>query len=131
MSKPFGTRVLVARVAALLRRSDYRDNNPNTDDTRTVGMLSLDHERLEVSFKNTKLSLTVSEFYLIQALTNRPGVVLSRDQILDKIRGGTVTVDHRIVDTYVRRLRRKFENVEPNFESIETVIGVGYRWKQE
>ncbi len=72
---------------------------------------------------------TVTEFRLIEALTRRPGVVLSRDALIDACRGDDAVVGDRLIDTYVRRLRRTFEAVDPAFDGIETVIGAGYRWR--
>jgi DNA-binding response OmpR family regulator len=75
------------------------------------------------------VEVTVTEFRLLEALIRRPGIVLSRDRLLDLIRGDDSVVAERIIDTYVRRLRRKFETIDPAFNAIETVIGAGYTWK--
>ncbi len=136
VAKPFRTRVLVARVAALLRRDALRASRVggaagDSAGTMTRGALRLDAERLEARFAGVALALTVTEFRLLEALARRPGVVLSRGQLLDQVRGdGSVVVD-RIVDTYVRRLRRKLEEIDAGFSSIETVVGAGYRWSAD
>jgi len=128
VTKPFSTRVLLARVAALLRRQAARAEPTTT--RRSVGTLGLDPERLEVTWGENALITTVTEFRILEALTDRPGIVLSRAAILERVRGDTVVAE-RIVDTYVRRLRRKFEASDPAFDRIETVIGAGYRWKRD
>jgi DNA-binding response OmpR family regulator len=125
LAKPFSTRVLLARTAALLRREARRGEEERP---HVVGDLALFSERLEVRYQGVAVSVTMTEFRILEALTRRPGVVLSRERILEMVRGdGSVVVD-RIVDTYVRRLRRKMEAIDPAFASIETVVGAGYRW---
>lgn len=127
LAKPFSTRVLLARVTALLRR-EARRGEPSPERPHVVGALELYPERLEVRYRGTAVVVTMTEFRLLEALTRRPGVVLSRERLLEMVRGdGSVVID-RIVDTYVRRLRRKFEAIDPSFRSIETVVGAGYRW---
>ena len=97
---------------------------------RTVGALTLDAERIEVAWSGRPVIVTVTEFRMLEALTERPGIVLSRGAILERIRGDTAVAE-RIVDTYVRRLRRKLEALQPGFDRIETVVGAGYRWKTD
>lgn len=126
ISKPFSTRVLVSRVAALLRRSELRRGSSASTPEKCVGRLVLCSERVELRFAGTPIAVTVTEFRLLECLASRPGVVFSRDRLLETLRGDTV-VDPRIVDTYVRRLRRKLESVDPGADVIETVIGAGYR----
>lgn len=126
VSKPFSTRVLLSRVTALLRRSELRRGARTAEPQVAVGRLLLTPERVEVSFAGTPLSVTVTEFRLLECLASRPGIVFSRDRLLEQLRGDTA-VEPRIVDTYVRRLRRKLEQVDPSAEVIETVIGAGYR----
>jgi DNA-binding response OmpR family regulator len=129
IAKPFSTRVLLARVAALLRRQERR-GEALTEKPQTTGALELFAERIEVRYRGAPIAVTMTEFRLLEALTRRPGIVLSRERLLEMVRGdGSVVVD-RIVDTYVRRLRRKLEAVDPAFDAIETVIGAGYRWKE-
>jgi DNA-binding response OmpR family regulator len=128
VSKPFSTRVLVARVAALLRRESLRENASSQETAIRTGELELTTDRLLVRYHGAEVQVTVTEFRFLELLTKRPGVVFSRDRILESLRGDTV-VDGRIIDTYVRRLRRKFEQIDPTFDSIETVVGAGYRWR--
>ncbi|MES1187086.1 MAG: response regulator transcription factor [Myxococcales bacterium] len=126
VSKPFSTRVLLSRVTALLRRSELRRGSKATEPTLSVGRLELLPERVELRYAGTPIEVTVTEFRLLECLASRPGVVFSRERLLELLRGDTV-VEPRIVDTYVRRLRRKFEQVDPAADVIETVIGAGYR----
>jgi DNA-binding response OmpR family regulator len=128
MSKPFSTRVLLARIAALLRRQG-RSTEPSSTASLAVGDLRLDPDRLDARYRGAPLTITVSEFRLLEALARRPGIVLSRDRLLESVRGDDSVVDDRIIDTYVRRLRRKFEAIAADFVEIETVIGAGYRWR--
>jgi DNA-binding response OmpR family regulator len=131
VSKPFSTRVLLARVSALLRRERLRANNESSEQIQPlrVGETVLDRGRLQVEHRGVEIQVTVTEFRLLEALCSRPGMVLSRAHILELIRGDDSVVEPRIVDTYVRRLRRKLEAVDPSFVAIETVVGVGYRWR--
>jgi DNA-binding response OmpR family regulator len=127
--KPFSSRVLVAKVAALLRREQMR-SSPTSEISRiTAGKLELFVERMEARYAGVPIETTVTEFRLLSVLAGRPGVVYSREQLLERVRGDDSVVVERLVDTYVRRLRRKFEAVDASFEEIETVIGAGYRWR--
>jgi DNA-binding response OmpR family regulator len=130
VSKPFATRVVLARIAALLRRQALRaqPGAPHPPAVR-AGELSLDAERILARYKGSALELTVTEFRLLEAMARRPGVVFSRERLLELARGDDSVVVARIVDTYVARLRRKLEAVDAAFDRIETVVGAGYRWK--
>jgi len=130
ISKPFSNRIVLARVAALLRREEHRDDMITTIEVIRRGQLTLDRERLTAVFADTVLKTTVTEFRLLETLVGRPGVVFSRDRLLDLIRGDDVVVADRLIDTYVRRLRRKLEAIDPSFDGIETVVGAGYRWRE-
>lgn len=127
--KPFHARVLLARISALLRREAMRHGSPGGAEL-SAGGLSLDLDRLEARYQGQRLQTTVTEFRLLVALAERPGVVFSRAQLLDRMRGDNTSVVERLVDTYVRRLRRKLEAIDPTFGAIETVIGAGYRWQE-
>lgn len=129
ISKPFSTRVVLARVAALMRRDELRrgENAPGAKLTR--GALELDPERLEGRYHGTLLALTVTEFRLLEALARRPGILFTRAQLMNAIRDDDCIVVDRLIDTYVRRLRRKLEAVNAGFDDIETVIGAGYKWR--
>jgi DNA-binding response OmpR family regulator len=128
VAKPFSTRVLLARVAALLRRQAARAGKETREVVR-VGELELDRERLEVRYRGASVESTVTEVRLLEVLVGRPGIVWSRSRLLDEVRGDDSVVAERIIDTYVRRLRRKLEAIDPDFAELETVIGAGYRWR--
>ena len=127
VTKPFSTRVLLARIQALLRREEARAVAAPA--TLAIGALTLFADRLELRWRGAPLTTTVTEFRLVETLTRRPGVVLSRDALITACRGDDAVVGDRLIDTYVRRLRRKFEELDPAFDSIETVVGAGYRWR--
>lgn len=129
VTKPFSMRVLVARVAALLRRDALR-LEPEAETPVASGTVELRPGRLEVLCMGVAVPFTVTEFRLLEALMRRPGRVLTRDRLLDLARGDPSVVADRIIDTYVRRIRRKLEAVDPGFDAIETVIGMGYRWRE-
>jgi DNA-binding response OmpR family regulator len=130
VTKPFSTRVLLARVAALLRREELRTKAASAPAPSLVqsGALVLDPERLACSYGGVAVKLTVTEFRLLEAMVQRPGVVFSRERLLEVARDDGSVVGDRIVDTYVRRLRRKLEAIDPKFVRIATVVGAGYRW---
>ena len=127
VAKPFSTRVLMARVSSLLRRQAARAGQERA--ARELGHLSVDADRLEVRWRGDELTLTVTEFRLVEALSTRAGIVFSRSQLLQAIRDDDSVVAERIIDTYVRRLRRSFETLDPSFDLIETIVGAGYRWR--
>jgi DNA-binding response OmpR family regulator len=128
LSKPFSTRILLARAQALVRR-DERRRSASKERALKVGELEIFPERVEVRFRGALLQVTLTEFRLLEALVSRPGHVLSRDRLLEIARGDDSVVASRIVDTYVRRLRRKLEATDAGFDWIETVVGAGYRWR--
>lgn len=130
VAKPFSSRILLARIKSLLRRQSFRDADAPESEVTEVGPLELHTERLKVVFEGQPVETTLTEFRLLEALVNRVGIVYSRQQLLERIRGDDSVVAERLVDTYVRRLRRKFEEIDSEFDAIETVIGAGYRWRK-
>jgi DNA-binding response OmpR family regulator len=128
IAKPFSTRILLARVGALLRRDAMRKSRAEANALVTTGDLTVDPDRLEVRYKGDPLTLTLTEFRLLEAFARRPGIVLSRDRLLEIVRGDDSVVVERIIDAYVLRLRKKLAAIEPGFSRIETVVGAGYRW---
>ena len=128
VTKPVSTRVLLARVGALLRRDQLRQIDQAEPAPLLRGRLEVRAERLEVRWSGHAIVTTVTEFRVVEALARRPGVVLGRDRLLELSRGDDSVVSDRLIDTYVRRLRRKFEAVDPEFAALETVVGAGYRW---
>ena len=132
MRKPFSQRLLIERIKAILRRKEVVDvtgAEPNPEDAAfTRGSLQMDPLRHKVVWKGNDVSLTVTEFLLLQALANRPGVVKSRDQLMDVAYDDQVYVDDRTIDSHIKRLRKKLRKNDEEFSSIETLYGVGYRF---
>jgi two-component system, OmpR family, response regulator ChvI len=132
--KPFSQRLLVERVKAILRRAGAKDMAPaNKDADAKVlerGLLSMDPERHTVTWKGKQVILTVTEFLILQALAHRPGVVKSRNALMDVAYDDQVYVDDRTIDSHIKRLRKKFKLVDDDFEMIETLYGVGYRFRE-
>lgn len=133
ITKPFSQRLLVARIRALLRRSELarRDDasEPVEEDVAEVvrrGRLEMDPERHLVRWDGKPVSLTVTEFLILDALAQRPGVIKSRNQLMDAAYSDDVFVDDRTIDSHIKRLRRKFRGVDPEFGAIETLYGAGY-----
>jgi len=131
LTKPFSTRVLLARVDALLRRESMRAAKSPKNNEITAGGLTLDTDRMIARFQGTALTLTVTEFRVLEAFAGRVGTVLSRERLLDIVRGDESVVAERLIDTYVKRLRRKLEAIDSSFDRIETVIGAGYKWREQ
>ena len=131
--KPFPQRLLVERVKAVLRRSAPRDGSAPVEDKSKVlerGKLKMDPERHTCLWDNRQVTLTVTEFLILQALASRPGVVKSRDALMDAAYDDQVYVDDRTIDSHIKRLRKKFKAVDNSFDVIETLYGVGYRFKE-
>ena len=128
LCKPFSMRELMARVKILLRRASQIAGASDGEPAQSVGDLRLDSVRLAVSWKSRDVSLTVTEFLLLQALVRRPGAVLTRDQLMDSAYPDRTHVSDRTIDSHVKRIRRKFAAVDPSFAAIEGVYGAGYRY---
>ena len=134
--KPFSQRLLIERVKAVLRRANPDEEAPhiNTVDlgARAMkrGRLSLDPARHDCLWDGKPVRLTVTEFLLLQALAQRPGFVKSRDNLMDAAYEDQVYVDDRTIDSHIKRMRKKFREVDPDFDSIETLYGVGYRYRE-
>jgi two-component system response regulator ChvI len=130
--KPFSHRLLVERVKAVLRRSSALGNAASTTDIKMLerGPLRLDPERHTCTWNGEAVTLTVTAFLILQALASRPGIVKSRDSLMDVAYDEEVYVDDRTVDSHVKRLRKKFRAADPEFDVIETLYGIGYRFKE-
>ena len=131
--KPFSQRLLVERVKAVLRRAQPRETAAaDTDSTKVLerGKLKLDSERHTCEWDAKQVTLTVTEFLILQSLAQRPGVVKSRDALMDAAYDDQVYVDDRTIDSHIKRLRKKFKLVDDSFDVIETLYGVGYRFKE-
>jgi len=132
LCKPFSVRELVARIRVLLRRSARRAESPKAAETIVrVGSLELDPQRLLVRWKGNDVDLTVTEFLMLQALVRYPGHVKTRQQLTRDGYSHDNYISERTIDTHVKRLRKKFEAVDPAFDRIETVYGMGYRYQPE
>ncbi|WP_426267676.1 response regulator transcription factor [Sphingomonas sp. LHG3443-2] len=134
IAKPFSQRLLIARIRAILRRADMsRATAPESDSEATSpvierGRLRLDPARHQVTWGGRPVTLTVTEFLILETLAQRPGVVKNRNQLLDVAYQEDVFVDDRTIDSHIKRIRRKFRAADPQFDAIETLYGVGYRF---
>ncbi|WP_260484170.1 response regulator transcription factor [Sphingomicrobium flavum] len=138
ISKPFSQRLLIARIRAILRRQQLATGTDNGDGKAEAdaplmerGRLTMDPARHKVSWDGKNVTLTVTEFLILEALAQRPGVVKSRNQLLDVAYQDDVYVDDRTIDSHIKRIRRKFRSVDGEFDGIETLYGVGYRFGEE
>lgn len=133
IAKPFSQKLLIARIRAILRRSataaDKSDSGQAEGEAGPEirrGRLSMDPDRHRVLWDDRPVALTVTEFLILEALAARPGVIKSRNQLMDAAYPDDVFVDDRTVDSHIKRMRRKFRSVDPGFSSIETLYGAGY-----
>ena len=117
---------LIARIAALFRRADLANSPATIEDLLLRGELSIDLKRMIVRWKNTPIELTLTELWMVQALARYPGHVKDRDALM---REANIVVDDGTITSHVKRIRRKFQAADPQFDSIETVYGMGYRWR--
>ena len=128
--KPFSQRLLLERIRAVLRRADGGGAKGEGQAERIVrGELVLDPSRHQCTWKGKEVHLTVTEFLLLKSLAERPGHVKNRDQLMDAAYGETIYVDDRTIDSHIKRVRRKFREVDGEFEQIETLYGIGYRYR--
>jgi two-component system response regulator ChvI len=132
--KPFSQRLLLERVKAVLRRSENikgpSANGEPKKEALVRGKLSLDPQRHECTWDGKPVRLTVTEFLILQALAQRPGFVKSRDSLMDAAYDDQVYVDDRTIDSHIKRLRKKFKATDDKFDAIETLYGVGYRYRE-
>ena len=132
--KPFSQRLLLERVKAVLRRAEGKKgaaaSQSDGKQIMTRGKLTLDPLRHECMWDGKPVRLTVTEFLILQSLAQRPGFVKSRDNLMDAAYDDQVYVDDRTIDSHIKRLRKKFKAVDDSFDSIETLYGVGYRYKE-
>jgi two-component system, OmpR family, response regulator ChvI len=128
--KPFSRPLLLERIKTVLRRQRSVPNGSGETKPLQHGYLRMDAERHTCTWKNKPVSLTVTEFLLLQALAMRPGVFKNRDALMDVAYDDEVYVDDRTIDSHIKRLRRKFKEADDSCELIETIYGVGYRLKE-
>ena len=138
--KPFSQRLLIERVKAVLRRAGLDGEESAVGSAQAAaeanaralkrGKLTLDPARHDCLWDGKPVKLTVTEFLLLQALAQRPGFVKSRDNLMDAAYDDQVYVDDRTIDSHIKRMRKKFREVDPEFDAIETLYGVGYRYRE-
>ena len=135
IAKPFSQRLLIARIRAVLRRNGFgqgADASENDAASTAIvrGRLEMDPARHRVRWDGKDVALTVTEFLILEALAQRPDIVKSRNQLMDAAYQDDVYVDDRTVDSHIKRIRRKFRHVDPDFDSIDTLYGAGYRFNE-
>ena len=135
VKKPFSQRLLLERIKTLLRRKEAQEGNiiADSEETKVLvrGNLTMDPLRHAVTWKGNDVTLTVTEFLLLQALVQRPGFVKSRDQLMDVAYDDQIYVDDRTIDSHIKRLRKKMRMADDSFSAIETLYGIGYRYNKE
>jgi len=118
---------LIARIAALFRRSELAREAQPVEERLERGLLSLDLKRFSVTWKDAPVPLTLTEFWMVHALAKHPGHVKNRDQLMHD---ANLVVDDATITSHVKRMRRKFQAVDTDFDAIDTVYGMGYRWRE-
>ena len=136
IAKPFSQRLLIARIRAILRRAEVVQATEGQDDAEALGpiergRLTMDPARHRTSWIGEPVTLTVTEFLILETLAQRPGIVKTRNQLMDAAYQDDIYVDDRTIDSHIKRLRRKFRAVDPQFDSIETLYGAGYRFSDD
>ena len=133
ITKPFSQKLLLQRIKAVLRRSDHIQNQDEQSDFQSKSYirddLLLDPIRHVCQWKNKTIPVTVTEFLLIEALVKHIGHVKTRDALMDAAYNDDVYVDDRTIDSHIKRLRKKFRTVDPDFDAIQTLYGAGYKWQ--
>ena len=134
ITKPFSQRLLIERIRALLRRNEagrMEGSGAAPGGLMARGELKLDDTKHQCLWKGADIQLTVTEFLLVKALAARPGMVKSRDQLIDAAYGENIYVDDRTIDSHIKRVRKKFRASDDSFDHIETLYGIGYRYKEQ
>ncbi len=134
ITKPFSQRLLIERIRALLRRERVAQDDGEQEGVEPPlarGDLMLDPARHLCTWKSEPINLTVTEFLILKALAQRPGHVKNRDQLMDAAYGDSIYVDDRTIDSHIKRLRKKFKDADDDFAQIETLYGVGYRYREQ
>ena len=133
ITKPFSQRLLLERIRTLLRRNETsRAEGSGAPSSGLIarGDMVLDETKHQCLWKSQDIQLTVTEFLLVKTLVLRPGMVKSRDQLIDAAYGDSIYVDDRTIDSHIKRVRKKFRHVDDSFDAIETLYGIGYRYKE-
>ncbi|SOB87529.1 two component transcriptional regulator, winged helix family [Sphingomonas guangdongensis] len=136
IAKPFSQRLLIARIRAILRRVETAGGSEaaSSEDAQPPidrGRLNMDPARHKVLWDGRPVTLTVTEFLILETLAQRPGIVKTRNQLMDAAYQDDIYVDDRTIDSHIKRVRRKFREVDPAFDAIETLYGAGYRFSEE
>jgi two-component system response regulator ChvI len=129
IKKPFSQRLLIERIRAVLRRRAQPSEDDTPENLVRRGNLTMDSARHVCAWNDDEVRLTVTEFLLLQALAMHPGHVKSRDQLIDAAYGEHIYIDDRTIDSHIKRLRKKFKEVDDEFNHIETLYGIGYRYR--
>ena len=136
IAKPFSQRLLIARIRAILRRTELTQSPGTEVEGESVGpivrgRLNMDPARHRTLWAGEPVTLTVTEFMILETLAQRPGIVKTRNQLMDAAYQDDIYVDDRTIDSHIKRLRRKFRQVDPEFDAIETLYGAGYRFSDD
>ena len=136
ISKPFSQRLLIARIRAILRRAELAQAGAAGEEESAAvalerGRLAMDTARHRVTWNGENVTLTVTEFLILETLAQRPGIVKTRNQLMDAAYHDDIYVDDRTIDSHIKRVRRKFRQIDPEFDAIETLYGAGYRFSEE
>jgi two-component system response regulator ChvI len=136
IAKPFSQRLLIARIRAILRRSELRQKPEDGTSEAAAeklerGRLVMDPARHRVTWAGKDVTLTVTEFLILETLAQRPGIVKTRNQLMDAAYQDDIYVDDRTIDSHIKRIRRKFRQADPDFDAIDTLYGAGYRFAEE
>jgi two-component system response regulator ChvI len=135
IAKPFSQRLLIARIRAILRRTEAREAPAGGEEEASGpierGRLLMDPARHRVTWGGHAVTLTVTEFLILETLAQRPGIVKTRNQLMDAAYQDDIYVDDRTIDSHIKRIRRKFRQADGAFDSIETLYGAGYRFSEE
>jgi two-component system response regulator ChvI len=129
ITKPFSQRLLIARIRAVLRRASQDEMDQAAPNIVRQGDLLMDPDRHLCSWKGEEVKLTVTEFLILQALVARPGMVKNRDQLMDAAYGESIFLDDRTIDSHIKRLRKKIRAHDSEFDNIETLYGIGYKYR--
>ena len=131
IKKPFSQRLLIERIKAVMRRIEAQKADDGSESETAIkrGDMTLDPAQHVCKWKDRAVNLTVTEFLILQALASRPGIVKNRDQLMDAAYDDQIYVDDRTIDSHIKRLRKKFREGDKEFDSIETLYGVGYRYR--
>lgn len=136
IAKPFSQRLLIARIRAILRRTEAIASGATGEGETPAaaierGRLTMDPARHRVTWGGKPVTLTVTEFMILETLAQRPGIVKTRNQLMDAAYQDDIYVDDRTIDSHIKRVRRKFREVDAEFDAIETLYGAGYRFSDE